>query len=88
MLNKKFVMNCKEGFHLRPAQVLMERVTPFQSRIEIRKKGGETADAKSILGLMSLGVQTGEEVEVSVDGPDQEQAMELVEKLFSINFEE
>ncbi|WP_411677969.1 HPr family phosphocarrier protein [Caproicibacter sp.] len=88
MLNKKFVMNCKEGFHLRPAQVLVEQATPFQSRIEIQKAGGEKADAKSILGMMSLGVETGEDVEVFADGPDEAAAMAMVEKLFATNFNE
>jgi phosphocarrier protein HPr len=89
MKKNTFVMNCKEGFHLRPAQVLVERITPLQSHIEIKKKDSdEKADAKSLLGLMSLGVATGEEVEVFVDGPDEEQAMALIENLFKTNFDE
>ncbi|MCI1966901.1 MAG: HPr family phosphocarrier protein [Oscillospiraceae bacterium] len=88
MRNKMFVVNCKEGFHLRPAQILVERMMPFQSQIEIQKAGEEKADAKSILGLMSLGVQTGEKVNVLVDGPDEDQAMNAVEQLFAANFEE
>lgn len=88
MLNKKLLMNCDEGFHIRPAQVLMEKVTPFDCRITIKKTSGDEADAKSILGLMSLGIEKGETVEVETNGPDEAKAMEVIEKLFAINFEE
>ncbi len=88
MLTKNFVMNCAEGFHLRPAQVLMEKATPFQSRIMLGKPGQEEADAKSILGLMSLGIEQGEIVEVVVEGRDETEAMAVVEKLFETNFGE
>lgn len=88
MIRKSFVMNCKEGFHLRPSQVLMEAVTKFQSNIVLKKSDSEEADAKSILGLMSLGIETGETVAVEISGPDEKEAMETVEKLFNNNFNE
>lgn len=88
MISKSFVMNCKEGFHLRPSQVLMEAATKFQSDIMLKKSEDEEADAKSILGLMSLGIEAGETVTVVVNGPDEKEAMDTVEKLFSNNFNE
>lgn len=88
MISKSFVMNCKEGFHLRPSQVLMEAATKFQSDIILKKSESEEADAKSILGLMSLGIETGETVIVDVNGPDEKEAMDTVEKLFNNNFDE
>lgn len=90
MLNQTFIMECKEGFHLRPAQVLMEAVTPFQSSVKLARVEDHSAeaDAKSILGLMSLGINEGEKVEVTVSGPDEEKAMETVQKLFASRFEE
>ena len=89
MLKKEFVINCKEGFHLRPAQVMMETLTPFAATILLRKaEDGEEADAKSILGLMSLGLEHGEKVSVEADGPDEAAAMKAVEELFAGNFGE
>lgn len=88
MISNSFQMNCKEGFHLRPSQVLVEALAKFQSDIRLRKSTGEEADAKSILGLMSLGIETGENVDVEIDGPDEKEAMETVEKLFKNNFDE
>ncbi|HEX3039769.1 MAG TPA: HPr family phosphocarrier protein [Caproiciproducens sp.] len=88
MIRKTFVMNCKEGFHLRPAQVLTEKSVQFDSDITVKKSESEEADAKSILGLMSLGIETGESVEVEVSGPDENEAMDMVEQLFKSNFNE
>lgn len=88
MLTKKFVINCNEGFHLRPAQVFMEAVTPLKSKVIIKKSDDEEADAKSILGLMSLGLEKGAEVVIEVSGPDEIEAMQVVEKLFENNFGE
>lgn len=88
MIRKIFVMNCKEGFHLRPSQVLMETATRFQSDIVLKKSNDEEANAKSILGLMSLGIEAGETVAVEINGSDETEAMETVEKLFNNNFNE
>lgn len=88
MISKKFTVNCKEGFHIRPAQVMTEAVTPFSSTITIKKNDSEEADAKSILGLMSLGLEQGSEVEVIIDGADENAAMAAVQKLFDENFGE
>lgn len=89
MLQKEFVMGCKQGFHLRPAQVLMEAVTGLESDVMLKKNdSGVEADAKSMLGLMSLGLEYGESVTVTVNGSDERQAMETVQKLFETNFEE
>jgi phosphotransferase system HPr (HPr) family protein len=88
MLSKEFAVNCKEGFHLRPAQVLVEKVTPFESSITIKKSEDEEADAKSILGMMSLGIEKGQTVVVEVNGADEDQTMNAVEELFKNNFDE
>lgn len=88
MLNKKFVMGCATGFHLRPAQVMMEAMTPFAADVKMIKESREEADAKSILALMTLGIEHGEAVEVIADGADEAEAMAAVEKLFETNFGE
>lgn len=88
MISKQFVMNCDEGFHLRPAQVLMEKSTAFQSDIVLKKSDSEEADAKSILGLMSLGVEKGETVVIKINGSDEKEAMSAIERLFANNFDE
>lgn len=89
MIRKEFVMRCQQGFHLRPAQVLMETATGFSSEIVLKKNDSDIeGDAKSILGLMSLGLENGESVSVTVTGEDEKAAMDAVEKLFETNFGE
>jgi phosphocarrier protein HPr len=88
MISKTFVVNCEEGFHLRPAQVLMEKATAFDSKITLKKSDSEETDAKSILGLMSLGIEKGESVEIQISGTDENEAMRAVEALFQDNFDE
>lgn len=88
MVSKEFTINCSEGFHLRPAQVLVEAVTPFESDISIALGEDTQTNAKSILGLMSLGLEKGTQVVMSADGPDEDAAMAVIEKLFNDNFGE
>lgn len=88
MLSKEFVVSSRYGFHLRPAQVLAEKMTPFESQVAVRKQDGTKADAKSLLGLMSLGLTEGQTVTVEINGADEAQAMEMVEELFRTNFGE
>jgi phosphotransferase system HPr (HPr) family protein len=64
-------------------------MTPFESEVILRKAAeDEEADAKSILGLMSLGLEKGSAVVVEISGPDEIKAMAAVEELFKNNFNE
>lgn len=88
MLNKEFTLHSKYGFHLRPAQVMAEKMGAFVSDVTVKKSDGIEADAKSLLGLMSLGLNNGQTVEVTVGGEDEQSAMQAVEELFRTNFGE
>ena len=89
MLKKEFTVGCKQGFHLRPAQKLMEAATAFSSTLMLRKKDSDAeVDVKSILGLMSLGLGYQQEVVVTADGGDEAAAMEAIGALFDSNFGE
>jgi phosphocarrier protein HPr len=81
MLNRMFVINCPVGLHARPASVLVAEAEKFKSKIILKFKAKEVS-GKSIIGVMALGAGTGDAVEVIVDGEDQEQAMERLEKFF------
>lgn len=87
MLTKTFLIGCEQGFHMRPAQVTMETASRFASKITIYHDEDET-DAKSILGLMSLGLEKGSEIKVEADGSDEEEAMKAIEALVASNFGE
>lgn len=67
-----------EGLHARPAGMLNKAAKPFACSITMAK-GAKTADIKRLLGLMSLAVKCGDEVTVTFDGPDEDDAMNAVE---------
>lgn len=64
----------KSGLHARPAALFVREARKFQSAIKVRKAGKE-ADAKSIVHLLTLGVSQGDEIELEVDGADEEEAL-------------
>ena len=68
------------GLHARPAAVLAEAAKRFRADVRLRYQGRE-ANAKSVVGLMSLGTTEGCEVELWVSGPDARQALEQLSKL-------
>jgi phosphotransferase system HPr (HPr) family protein len=72
----RLVVQNSEGLHARPAAVFVSKAARFASRIQVRNatSGSQWADAKSILGVLTLGVEPGHEVEIAIDGPDEEQA--------------
>jgi phosphotransferase system HPr (HPr) family protein len=77
----------KLGLHARAAAKLVEAAARFQSTIEI-KKGDETVDARSILGLMMLNARIGTQVDVIVEGSDAQEALCAVLALIQAKFGE
>lgn len=61
------------GMHARPAAVLVKKAVQFKSDIEIEYNNTKV-NAKSIMGLMSLGIPTGAEVQIHIDGEDEDTA--------------
>ena len=80
------IMN-KVGLHLRPAGVLVQTAAPFQSKIIVRFND-KTANAKSIMGVMKLGVSMGDTIVVQAEGEDAEQAIAALTELVHRNFDE
>ncbi|SFL28215.1 HPr family phosphocarrier protein [Halanaerobium salsuginis] len=76
---KKVVITNKTGLHARPAAQFVQKAGKFDSKIEIIFEEKEV-NAKSIMGVMSLGVGKGNEITVRADGEDAQEAIkELVE---------
>jgi len=62
----------KTGLHARPAALLVNAVARGKSKVTIEKNGQE-ANLKSILGLLSLGVEKNDQVTIRVDGKDEDE---------------
>jgi len=77
------------GLHARAAAQLVKGVTPFQSRVVLKRLDGErSADAKSILAVLTLAAVKGTEIEVTAEGADESDALLAVSKLFEAGFGE
>lgn len=77
MVTQKVVVAEPSGLHLRPAGMLCEVCIKFESKILIRK-GTNTVNAKSVLGLLAARVTQGDEVEIICEGPDEEKALQVI----------
>ncbi len=70
-----------QGLHARPADLVARTASRYRSRIEIIK-GGERVDAKSVLGLLTLGAYRGVELTIYANGDDAEDALDALVDLF------
>jgi phosphocarrier protein len=75
------------GLHVRPASELAKLAQRFSSRVRLIA-GGETVDARSVMGLMTLGLPQGSAVEVTAEGEDEAAALEAVCDLINRGFDE
>ena len=87
MVSNKAVLTNKSGLHARPASLLVELANKFKSEIFI-KKDNMTINAKSIMGVMTLGAAHGTEIIIEVDGSDEEEALKAIIQLIDSNFNE
>lgn len=81
MLSKKIVLTNKTGLHSRPAADFVKKSNEFKSTMRI-KKGDKEIDAKSIIALLTLGAAYGTEIELIIDGEDEQRAMDEMAAFF------
>ncbi|MFD1066480.1 phosphocarrier protein HPr [Oceanobacillus locisalsi] len=77
MKAQTFKITAETGVHARPATLLVNKAGQFDSEIEVSYKG-KNVNLKSIMGVMSLGIPKGAEIEISADGNDEEEALQGV----------
>lgn len=77
MIKRTVTFNCEDSMHMKAIAVLIQKTSVFNSSIWLTR-GDRRANAKSLLGVMSLGIENGMEVEITADGADEEQAVESV----------
>lgn len=82
MVTKKIKIQIKSGLEARPVAVLVQVASQYSSKIYVECED-KKVNAKSIMGMMTLGLAAGEEVLVSADGEDEMNAMEEIEKYLS-----
>ncbi len=77
---KKLKVKSKLGLHARPAAMFVETANKYLARVEVRKED-LIVDGKSILNILMLGVEYGDEITVVIDGEDAEDAMRALEAI-------
>lgn len=87
MVEKTTVIQNRAGIHARPAAMIVQTATKFKSKIGLRK-GDDSINAKSIMGIITLGAGFGVEIVISADGEDESEAAEAIDRLFKNRFEE
>jgi phosphocarrier protein len=87
MTQKKVTIKNRAGIHARPAALLVQTANQFKSSIFL-EKDNEKINAKSIMGIITLGAAYSTELILSADGPDQEEAVNAISHLFENRFEE
>ena len=77
MEKKDFHIVAETGIHARPATLLVQTASKFNSDINLEYKG-KSVNLKSIMGVMSLGVGQGSDVTISVEGVDETDALAAI----------
>ncbi|MCD4672045.1 MAG: HPr family phosphocarrier protein [Anaerolineaceae bacterium] len=83
----KTIVNHKVGLHARPAATFVKTANQYKSDIQITKED-RTVNAKSILSVLTLGVNHGTEVMLHAEGEDADAALQALVALIEDNFGE
>lgn len=80
MFSKEIIVRCESGLHNKQATYFVQKANEFSSSIWV-ESDNRRMNAKSLLGIMSLGIVTGAVVTLSADGSDATEAVEALEAL-------
>lgn len=82
MTSKSIQIKLENGLEARPVALLVQEASKYESIIYIQS-GDKKVNAKSIMGMMSLGLDNGENLMVTAEGADEESAVDNIEKFLS-----
>jgi len=87
MTERMVTIKNRAGIHARPAALLVQTASKFASTIWL-EKGSDRINAKSIMGIITLGASFGTPIRIITEGTDEEAAAAAIEALFESRFEE
>ena len=87
MITKEVVINNQVGLHARPATFFIQKANEFKSSIWVEKED-RRVNAKSLLGVLSLGIVKGTSVNIVADGSDEKEALNTLAALIASDFSE
>ena len=80
LVTKKLTVKNIQGLHARPAALFVQVANKFNSRISV-KRGDETVNGKSIMGILMLGAEKDSEIIIEAEGDDAQMAISDLEKV-------
>ena len=86
MVEKLVEIKNRTGIHARPASLIVQKANQFESDILILKER-EEASAKSIMGIMSLGISQSTKINIRAEGSDEEEAVKELVDLIKSNID-
>lgn len=87
MFSKEVVVQNQVGLHARPATFFIQKANEFKSSVWVQKDERKV-NAKSLLGVLSLGITKGTAIKIEADGSDEEAAVDTLADLIDSNFAE
>lgn len=87
MYSKEIVVQNQVGLHARPATFFIQKANEFKATIWVEKDERKVS-AKSLLGVLSLGIMRGTNVSIIAEGADEETAVNSLVELINSNFDE
>ncbi|MDR0670894.1 MAG: HPr family phosphocarrier protein [Oscillospiraceae bacterium] len=87
MVSREVTVNNQVGLHARPATFFIQKANEYKSSIWVEKEE-RRVNAKSLLGVLSLGIIRGTQISIMADGADEEDAADALVELISSNFTE
>ena len=84
---KTVTVNNQVGLHARPATFFIQKANEFKSSVWI-EKDERRVNAKSLLGVLSLGIVKGMTLEIGAEGTDEQAAVDALEELINSDFKE
>ena len=87
MITREVTINNQVGLHARPATFFIQKANEFKSIIWV-EKDERRVNAKSLLGVLSLGIVKGTTISIVADGVDEVQAVEMLADLIDREFAE
>ena len=87
MCVKEVLVQNQVGLHARPATFFIQKANEYKSSIWVEKEE-RRVNAKSLLGVLSLGIVGGTSIRIIADGPDEEEAVENLVDLVKAGFAE
>lgn len=85
MISKEIIVQNEVGLHARPATFFIQKANEFKSLITV-SKDDRKVNAKSLLGVLSLGITKGTKIVLTAEGPDEEESLTELEALIMSNF--